>query len=528
MDANQESLALPAGASVGRYRILELRAGWGFCLSYLGEHTVAGHRVAVHELLPAQLLTRAIDGALAATDEAAREKFAWAREQFRTEGRKLAACAAPGVQPILEVLEERGTVFWITAPDEPVTLKAWLEELGRAPTETELRRVLDPLLAALGNIHSAGLLHLNLKPGTIQLTPAGEPVLARFAGSRQAIAREIHEAITVTAGYSPPEQYRLEAAESPASDLYAVAAVLYRAITGAAPPDGEKRFRSDPYEKLAGRFSEYDARLLVAIDAALAPDPTARPQSVAAWQRMLGAPGAPPAPVPPPARAAPCRRPRQMLAGAAVAALVIFLAIWILRPPEPIPGEQKIETNQETNEQRSEEMKPAEDAKQFEDASKMTPPQGLAAQQAAQAKVAAERAAAERLAAAEKRAAETKKAQGSTESGYGKSLEGGTGKFPGKSAAPGVPGVWETLAKHPDGRAMLRLTVHTDGRFKISDQRNWTDAGEIYAYFGHASMKSDGTGGVVLATYKLRNLRQMLTTGALGDQEWVRVGAPPD
>ena len=65
-------------------------------------------------------------------------------------------------------------------------------------------------------------------------------------------------------------------------DIYGLVAVLHRAITGKAPPEAPLRIGSDPYQKLAGRLpgAAYGAQFLSAIDAALAPDATARPQNI--------------------------------------------------------------------------------------------------------------------------------------------------------------------------------------------------------------------------------------------------------
>ena len=83
--------------------------------------------------------------------------------------------------------------------------------------------------------------------------------------------------------------------------------MLHRAVTGKAPPEAPQRIGSDPYQKLAGRLpGAYSASFLSAIDAALAPDATARPQNVEGWSKMLGISGEKKAP--PPAQRSPVAR----------------------------------------------------------------------------------------------------------------------------------------------------------------------------------------------------------------------------
>ena len=327
MSTARAALGLPAGTVLDRYRVEKIHTAWGFCLTYLASDTANGSAVAVHELLPEELVARAADGAVRGTSDAAQEKFAWAHAEFLREGRGLMACAHPAVQKVRAVFEAHGTAYWVTPRDEPRTAKSWLQELGRAPTETELRRFLEPLLAALAQAHAAGLPHLNLKPDSIQLTADGAPVLTHFAGARQAIARRCHEAAAVTGGYSPPEQYALEKTPDARADLYGLAAVAHRALTGEAPPDAERRMAGAAYrplvERCAGRCGR---KFLAAIDAALALDPAARPPSVRAWQSLLATTAGDG--VTDFLR----RHPRPALAGAAACAVALW---FVLRPPPP-------------------------------------------------------------------------------------------------------------------------------------------------------------------------------------------------
>ena len=237
MNKEREALALPADTQVGRYRLRRVQATWGFYLTYLAEEIGSSREVFVHELLPEEMVRRAVDGTVQNRTDEEGEHLAWARESFVREGRGLAACAHPGVQRIREVIEANGTAYWVTPVEEARHFKRWLQDLGRAPTEEELRRLLAVLLPALRQVHAAGLHHLNLKPETIQITANDQPVLVHFAGARQAIAQHSHDASAVTTGYSPIEQYDGDGKDEGAwTDIYSLAAVFYRALTGAAPP----------------------------------------------------------------------------------------------------------------------------------------------------------------------------------------------------------------------------------------------------------------------------------------------------
>lgn len=327
-------IALPPGFVVGGYRLGVRRGEWGFHLAYDAEEIATGRKVVVHELVPEELVTRSADGALAGRDAAAAENFKWARERFLAEGRALAACVHPGLEKIVAVLETHGTACRVTPEETGRSVKQWLAALGRAPTEAEWRAVLEPALDALAAAHAAGLLHLNLKPETIRLEAGGQPVLTHFAGARQAIARHSHDAGVATAGYSAPEQYDAAATESAATDIYALAAVGCRAITGEAPPAAPSRQPREAYRKLAGRFPAYGDWLLRALDAALAVDTGARPATVVEWRKML-------APTPLERLQARVRRdPLASIGGALAVILAVFLLgrVFFPKPETPKPA----------------------------------------------------------------------------------------------------------------------------------------------------------------------------------------------
>ena len=364
MIAEQHVLALPAGYQLGKYLFKGVLGSGGFGITYLAEDITLNRKVAVKEMLPNDFATR-IDGTtVVAKTESEKGNLAWARTRFVDEGRALAACDHPNVVNVYEMIEANGTAYMVTKYEEGCSLERWLRDLGRAPSESELRGILAPLLSGLERVHRAGFLHRDIKPDNIYLTTDGRPVLLDFGSARQAItSRSIVMTSIVSTGYAPFEQYHEDGKQGPWSDIYALGAVMYRAITGSKPPEAVRRLQNDPCQKLAISYAgHYDARFLTAIDQALSVNESQRPQSVADWRNMMDPGGQPvPAPVPvfPKTSEQPGKNvagtrgiekgfPKQIAVGVGVLVLLAIGAWFFVRPKPPILVEATVHQSPDT------------------------------------------------------------------------------------------------------------------------------------------------------------------------------------
>jgi serine/threonine protein kinase len=147
--------------------------------------------------------------------------------------------------------------------------------------EADLRSILSGVLDGLEVIHDRAILHRDLKPNNVVLREDGAPVIIDFGAARDFQARHSRSITTIaTAGYAPPEQYGV-GQQGPWSDLYALGAIAYRAVTGTAPVISLQRLRTDPLvpatQAARGR---YDPALLGAIDWMMMVDETQRATSV--------------------------------------------------------------------------------------------------------------------------------------------------------------------------------------------------------------------------------------------------------
>ncbi len=147
--------------------------------------------------------------------------------------------------------------------------------------ENELKAILFGMLDGLHVIHTRAILHRDLKPSNVILREDGSPVLIDFGAARDFKERHSRSMTAIAApGYSPPEQYGVGGQQGPWTDIYALGAIAYRCVTGAAPPDSLRRLRNDPLipaTKTAAR--QYDPALLRTIDWMLEVNEADRPAS---------------------------------------------------------------------------------------------------------------------------------------------------------------------------------------------------------------------------------------------------------
>ncbi len=284
--------SLPVGTRLAEFEVLGLVGIGGFSFVYLAHDHSLGRRVALKEYMPQGLASRGEGAEVSAHSARHTETFEAGRRSFVNEARLLAQFDHPSLVKVYRFWEANGTAYMVMPHYTGSTLKATLKQLHAPPDEAWLLRLLAPLLNALEVVHLAQVFHRDISPDNIMLLADDRPVLLDFGAARHVISN-MTQALTVIlkSGYAPIEQY----AEVPGmkqgawTDLYALAAVVYFAITGTTPMPAVGRMMGDTLEPLArqatGRYSE---AFLRAIDSALAVSPSDRPQSVSEMRQLLG------------------------------------------------------------------------------------------------------------------------------------------------------------------------------------------------------------------------------------------------
>jgi hypothetical protein len=161
--------------------------------------------------------------------------------RLRIEARALARAAHPNVITIHGVHEDAGRWYLVLDLVEGPSLG---ELLGKGPLESkEAARVTLGLANALAHIHARGLVHRDVKPSNVLMTPDGTPVLTDFGLARDTrragSGYTVTGAIMGTPAYMSPEQALSDWPHvDHQTDVYSLGATLYAMLAGRAPFTG--------------------------------------------------------------------------------------------------------------------------------------------------------------------------------------------------------------------------------------------------------------------------------------------------
>ena len=238
----QSLMSLGLGTILGgRYEIGRVLGSGGFGITYLAFDHRLQVAVAVKEYLPRALAARR-DGETGVIihSESAMAEFAHHMAAFREEARTLARFnQEPGIVSVLDHFEENGTAYIVMMHVDGVTVEHWLKLNGGKVSFEQAMAILLPVMDSLDVVHAAGIIHRDISPDNILVTRTRQVRLLDFGAARSFSGEEEGTvSILLKRGYAPPEQYRGKRQEQgPWTDIYSMAATLYRMLTGAMPED---------------------------------------------------------------------------------------------------------------------------------------------------------------------------------------------------------------------------------------------------------------------------------------------------
>ena len=239
---------------IGRYTIEGVLGQGGFGITYLGMDELHEKPVAIKEFFPQGIVTRNIEyqDTVTVTFVGEKDNYEKGKERFLKEARTMAKFSKDkGIVKALDFFEINNTAYIVMEYLEGVTLKQYLADNKRIDAE-DLVELLVPLIEALDEIHSQGLIHRDISPDNIMVLPDGRIKLMDFGAARDYTEfGEKSLSIVLKPGYAPPEQYQTHGVQGPWTDIYALCATMYKCITGENPPDAIERVMDDHLKKIS-------------------------------------------------------------------------------------------------------------------------------------------------------------------------------------------------------------------------------------------------------------------------------------
>jgi eukaryotic-like serine/threonine-protein kinase len=253
-----------------RYRIVEILGQGGMGSVYRAVDENLGVEIALKE----NLFT---------TDEYSR--------QFRLEAVILANLRHPNLPRVSDhfVVGDQGQYLVMDFIDGE-DLRQRMERLGTI-AEDDAIMVGAAMCDALAYLHTRKppILHRDIKPGNVKITPDGHIFLVDFGLAKvvQGTQATTTGARAMTPGYSPPEQYGT-ARTDPRTDIYSLGATLYATLCGIIPEDGLARAMDNAQlTPLRKRNPKVSRRLAAAIEKAMSVDPLDRYQTAEDFKKAL-------------------------------------------------------------------------------------------------------------------------------------------------------------------------------------------------------------------------------------------------
>jgi serine/threonine protein kinase len=291
------SSLLPKGARVAEFEIVRLIGQGGFGVVYEAWDHALERVVAIKEYMPSSLSTRLPDGNVVPLSERHKDTFDAGMRSFINEARMLAQFDHPALLKVYRFWQDKGTTYMVMPLYQGKTLKEALSERRGKVDQNWLLRIIDGVTQALAVLHESDCYHRDIAPDNIMLLEFSEqPVVLDFGAARRVI-KDMTQAITVILkpGYAPIEQYSEtpDMKQGPWTDVYALCAVMYAAITDWAPPPAVARMINDrcaPLANDAALLERFSPHILQAVDRGLAVTPDRRLPSMSALREALGLP----------------------------------------------------------------------------------------------------------------------------------------------------------------------------------------------------------------------------------------------
>lgn len=274
----------------GKYKIVRHISSGGFGNTYEGIHTMMDTRVAIKEFFPKTFCNRDDNTShVTVATQGNRDLVDKLRKKFNEEARAVFQMKHDNIVRVVDIFEENGTAYYVMEYIDGRSLNDIVKERG-VLSEAEAVGYIRQIADALKYVHSLNRLHLDVKPGNIIVDNSGKAILIDFGASKHYDDETGENNSTLmgvnTPGYAPIEQCTQSfTVFSPATDIYALGATLYKLLTGITPPDANQLLGEEAF--LQPLSASISAPTRKAVHAAMALKRKDRPQSIDEFCALL-------------------------------------------------------------------------------------------------------------------------------------------------------------------------------------------------------------------------------------------------
>ena len=242
----EEYHLFPGTVLAGHYVMGTVLGFGGFGITYRAWDEQLNSGVAIKEYYPMGQVNR-IPGEREINSLAGKSALVFRNgvEDFKEEARNTSRFNThPNIVHVYDVIEENNTAYQVMELLNGENLYEFMQHHGGRISVPEAVDIFSQLSEALKELHSKGLIHCDLSPDNFFVCTNGNVKLLDLGAARYAGEREDRGNIVLKVGMAPPEQY-FEAEKGPWTDVYALSASLYWALTGEKPEESTDRQRED-------------------------------------------------------------------------------------------------------------------------------------------------------------------------------------------------------------------------------------------------------------------------------------------
>ena len=275
----------------GKYLLGAPLGKGGFGITYIAMHLPDEKIVAIKEFFPANLAVRDTDNeTVVPADDTKAVYYRTGMKSFSEEGRILYLLSdIEHVVHVAEQIQANNTTYLVMEYVPGISLKKYMKQQQKLFSEQETLTLMQPILIALQAMHQKGILHRDISPENLMLSPDNTLTLNDF-GAARTFSRSDDDNLTVILkrGYAPEEQYHSNSRQGPWTDLYAVCAVMYQMLTGILPQEASARAEEDhltPISRIEGL--SLSPSTCAALEKGLQMDPMERYPDIGALMKVL-------------------------------------------------------------------------------------------------------------------------------------------------------------------------------------------------------------------------------------------------